>query len=77
MSSIERTIELRFRHRVYFTKNVFGLGNTRLKEVLAGEGSLIPKVLVILDESLHHAHRQELCRGIRRYCKLDARKHLL
>lgn len=55
MSSIERTIELRFRHRVYFTKNVFGLGNTRLKEVLAGEGSLIPKVLVILDESLHHA----------------------
>ena len=55
MSTIERTIELRFRHRIFFTKNVFGLGNLKLKEVLVGEGSLIPKVLVIVDESLHHA----------------------
>jgi 3-dehydroquinate synthase len=55
MSLIERTITIRFQHRVHFTKHVFGLGNYLLKEVLAGEQGQVPKVLVVLDESLHLA----------------------
>jgi 3-dehydroquinate synthase len=55
MSLIERTISISFQHRVYFAKNVFGLGNPLLKEVLAGERGQLPKVLVVLDESLHLA----------------------
>jgi 3-dehydroquinate synthase len=55
MSSIERTITVQFQHRIYFTKNVFGLGNSMLKEVLAGAEGEVPKVLVLLDESLAQA----------------------
>ena len=55
MSLIERTISISFRHRVYFTKNLFGLGNPLFKDVLAGEFGQLPKALVVLDESLHLA----------------------
>ncbi len=55
MSTIERTITVSFRHRIHFTRNVFGLGNPVLKEALAGESQQSPKVLVFLDESLHKA----------------------
>jgi 3-dehydroquinate synthase len=55
MSLIERTISIRFQHRVHFTKNVFGLGNLLLKDVLAGGGGQVPKVFLVLDESLHLA----------------------
>jgi len=55
MSLIERTISIRLPHRVYFTKNVFGLANSLLIEVLAGEHGHVPKALVVLDESLHLA----------------------
>ena len=55
MSLIERTISISFQHRVYFAKNVFALGNPLLKEILAGTGGQVPKVLVVLDESLHLA----------------------
>ena len=55
MSLIERTISIQFQHRVHFTKNVFGLGNPLLTMVLAGGGGQVPKVLVVLDESLHLA----------------------
>src|SRR5688500_19336936 len=55
MSLIERNITIRFPHRVHFTKNVFGLGNGLLKQVLAAERGQVPKVLVVLDESLHLA----------------------
>jgi len=55
MSLIERAISIRFQHRVYFTRNVFGLGNPLLKGVLAGGSGQVPKVLVALDESLHLA----------------------
>lgn len=55
MSLIERTISIRFQHRVHFTKNLFGLGNSLLKDVLAGEAGQLPKVFVVLDESLHSA----------------------
>jgi len=55
MSVIERTISINFRHRIHFTRNVFTLGNTVLKDVLSGEKGQPPKVLVVLDESLHLA----------------------
>lgn len=55
MSTIERTISVSFRHRIHFTRNVFGLGNSVLKEVLGSESHQAPKVLVVLDESLHKA----------------------
>ena len=55
MSLIERTITVSFQHRIHFTRNVFGLGNALLKEVVKGEAGQVPKVLVILDESLHLA----------------------
>jgi 3-dehydroquinate synthase len=55
MSLIERTISIHFQHRVHFTKNVFELGNLLLKDVLAGGGGQLPKVFLVLDESLHLA----------------------
>jgi 3-dehydroquinate synthase len=55
MSLIERTITIQFQHRIHFTKNVFGLGNALLQDVLTGRGGHLPKVLVVLDESLHLA----------------------
>jgi len=55
MSLIDHTISISFQHRVYFTKNVFGLSNAVLREVLSGEPGQVPKAMVILDESLHAA----------------------
>jgi len=55
MSVIERTISISFRHRVHFTRNVFGLGNAVLKDVLTGEHGQAPKVFVVMDESLNIA----------------------
>jgi len=55
MSVIEKTISIHFRHRVYFTRNVFGLGNPLLKDALAPEDGPAIKALVVLDESLHDA----------------------
>jgi 3-dehydroquinate synthase len=55
MTKIERTISIRFEHRVFFTKNIFSLGNTLLREVLSGRAGQVPKVLIVLDESLQKA----------------------
>ncbi len=53
---IERTIQLSFTQRVYFTQDVFAPGNPLLAQVLAGEARhQEPKALVVLDESLHRA----------------------
>ena len=53
---IERTIQISFQHRVYFTRDAFGLENPLLKQVLQPgpeEGAL--KALVVVDEGLHRA----------------------
>ena len=56
MSLIERTIQISFRQRVYFTRRVFAPDNRVLAEVLREMGSAqVAKVLVVLDESLHVA----------------------
>src|SRR5262245_22551445 len=59
MTVIERTIQVSFSHRVYFTRNVFGGANPLLNEVLTGgENGLPRKALLVLDESLHVAQPQ-------------------
>lgn len=56
MSCIERTIQVSYRHRVYFTRGVFGAGNDLLKQVLALEkSSAVVKALVVVDETLAEA----------------------
>jgi len=67
MSSIERTIEISFRHRVYFTRDVFGTANSLLSDVLLDpQTSVVPKVLVVVDESLNTA-QPDLARKIESY----------
>ena len=46
MSTIERTITVSFRHRIHFTRNVFGLGNPVLKEALAGENQPVGRQVI-------------------------------
>jgi 3-dehydroquinate synthase len=53
MPCIERTISVSWRHRVYFTRGVFGNGNDLLKQVLAlDKSNAIAKALVVVDETL-------------------------
>lgn len=67
MSLIERTIQVSFKQRVFFTRDVFGLVNPLLKDVLLdGRNKQAPKVLVVLDESLHQA-QPDLSRKIEQY----------
>jgi 3-dehydroquinate synthase len=56
MPAIQKTIQVSFPHRVFFTRDVLRPGNTVLKDVLCDNGGRqLPKVLVVLDESLHVA----------------------
>ncbi|HUR46686.1 MAG TPA: 3-dehydroquinate synthase [Candidatus Saccharimonadales bacterium] len=56
MPLIERTIDISFKHRVFFTGDVFGEHNPLLKDILSeGKNGGTPKVLVVMDESLHKA----------------------
>jgi 3-dehydroquinate synthase len=67
MSCIERSIQVSYRHRVYFTREVFLPENIVLKQVLAGdraEGA--PRVLVVVDEMLSQ-RQPNLLADIERY----------
>jgi 3-dehydroquinate synthase len=56
MSYIERTIQVSYRHRVYFTRNVFSPANDLLRQVLTLEKSnAVAKTLVVIDEMLASA----------------------
>src|SRR5437899_1934242 len=67
MSCIERTIQISFKHRVYFTRDVFGATNPLLRDLLNSQrSSVVPRVLVVVDESLNSAQR-ELTRKIESY----------
>jgi 3-dehydroquinate synthase len=67
MSLIERTIQISFQQRVYFTRRVFAPDNSLLADVLLNDQSnQVPKVLIVLDESLHVAQPQ-LARNIEIY----------
>lgn len=59
MSSLERTIEVRWRHQVHFTQDVFAPGNALLADILVN-GRPAPfspraKALVVVDEALAQA----------------------
>jgi 3-dehydroquinate synthase len=74
MSLIERTVQLSFQQRVFFTKYVFALSNPLLAEVLTNERSTqVPKVLIVLDESLHVA-QPGLVRNIEAYFAAQAQR---
>jgi 3-dehydroquinate synthase len=51
MVSIVRTFSVQFEHRVHFTRGVFNASNSLLQSILP-DPPRIPKVLVVLDESL-------------------------
>jgi len=74
MSLIERTVQLSFQQRVFFTKYVFALSNPLLAEVLTNERSTqVPKVLIVLDESLDVA-QPGLVRNIEAYFAAQAQR---
>src|SRR5437867_9786955 len=74
MSLIERTIQISFRQRAYFTRHVFGPDNPVLAYVVLNERSnQVPKILIVLDESLHVA-QPELARNIETYFAARAGK---
>src|SRR4051812_29684222 len=53
MPVIERTIQLRFQHRVFFSQNVFEPSNLLLRDVLIhDDAKALRKALAVLDESL-------------------------
>ena len=67
MSVIERTIQVSFAHRVYFTRRVFDSANPLLQQVLGHAPDKEPgRVLVVLDESLAQA-QPDLARNIEHY----------
>ena len=55
MSVIQRTIQVGFQLRVFFTQNVFAPANPILKNVLLDDDGCSRRVLVVLDESLAQA----------------------
>jgi 3-dehydroquinate synthase len=55
MSCIERNVTVSFRHRVFFTRNVFSLANPVLLDALEGRTGQPARALLVLDESLHRA----------------------
>ena len=66
MPALERTIEVRWRHQIHFTHDVFAPGNALLAEVLVN-GRPAPfspraKALVIVDEALAQATPSLLAR---------------
>src|SRR3954469_4576262 len=67
MPSIERRIEVSYRHQVHFTENVFDIQNPTLRDVLSGGNrGQQAKVLVIIDEALAAAN-PFLMRNIEEY----------
>ena len=67
MGCIERNIQVSYRHRVYFTRAVFGPANDLLKQVLTLEAShSVAKALVVVDETLAQA-QPALIGNIERY----------
>ena len=77
MSCIERKIEISFKHRVYFTRDVFGASNPLLRDLLTNQRtSVVPRVLVVVDESLNSAQR-DLARKIESYFSASPKVRLV
>ena len=72
MRCIEHTLEVRWRHRVFFTDHAFAPANSLLRSLLAESGDSGPaRVLFVVDESLAQA-RPTLLADIRAYCAAHA-----
>jgi 3-dehydroquinate synthase len=77
MSAIQRTIQVGFQLRVFFTRNVFAPANSLLHEVLLGGGSgRVHGVMIVLDESLAQA-RPELTPDMEQYFAASERLNLV
>ncbi len=67
MSRLEKTIQVSYRHQVYFTEAVFALENPLLRDVLSNDRpGLLRKALVVLDEALANA-QPEIARQVQEY----------
>jgi 3-dehydroquinate synthase len=65
---IEHTLEVRWRHRVFFTDHAFAPANSLLRDLLTESGDSGPgRMLVVVDESLAHA-QPALLPDICAYC---------
>ncbi len=72
MRSLEHTIEVRWRHRIYFTERAFALANPLLRDLLAETKETGPaRVLFVVDETLAEANTTLLAE-IRSYCAAHA-----
>src|SRR5687768_14844838 len=72
MTSIERIIEVRYRHQVHFTQGVFDPANLLLKQVLANDKpEKARKAVVVVDEMLAVA-QPKLVQAIEHYFALHA-----
>ncbi|MBI1840351.1 MAG: 3-dehydroquinate synthase [Verrucomicrobia bacterium] len=70
---IQRTIQVSYRHQVFFTRDVFARRNGLLRDVLLdGNPSVRRKVMVIVDEALSQA-QPALIPAIESYFKLHGR----
>jgi len=72
VSTIERQVEVRYRHRVLFTLEVFNPENPVLRDTLAGVGDgRVHKALIVTDEGLCRA-QPELLDSMARYFREHA-----
>lgn len=77
MTVIERTIQVSYRHQIFFTQDVFQRRNPLLRDVLLdGDPQTARKVLVILDETLVQS-QPKLIESIESYFKVHARSLVL
>ena len=53
MAFIERSVQVTFRHRVFFTERIFDVSNTLLRDLLVEDDKTRrPRMLIVLDEGL-------------------------
>ncbi|HTG45824.1 MAG TPA: 3-dehydroquinate synthase, partial [Verrucomicrobiae bacterium] len=77
MLSIERTIQVSYRHQVHFTEGVFESANSLLRDVLLGDKTRDrQKVLVVVDEALAQA-QPFISRKIESYFEGNPALHLV
>lgn len=70
MNPLQRTIEIAFEHRVFFTEHLFAPANPLLAEVLTGAaGEPVPRLMVVMDQGLNTA-QPSLAAQIETYFKL-------
>ena len=58
MSVIERTIQLSFQQRVYFTRHIFGVGNPLLKTTLTATNDPPARVLIVRDDQVEELKKK-------------------